>query len=558
MTNKGKATKGRVPVKQAAETAFRDQDDNQMSFGGWLLPVRAHGSVRLLLVSRDSSFRQLFMEALMQRGHQVTAAGETAEAVQSCRHERFDVALLLTQAQGTPVLMQHLRELDVDLEVVWMPPPISVAQAEALVQDAADRARRRLQGLYQAARGLLEPLPPDETANRLLEKAEDILSGSAMLSPHKSQEPAEVLLSPDRRRVRVPLWNGGPAPDEGDEGGSGEEDSGHRLEVCRDAVEPELSQADLLRAAVLGSLGSLALTRAHCEQALAEMYRELEQAKTQAVKRVQGDPMQGRGLTSGAIGPLERLAGVLAHELNNPLTFVLANLACLQEEFSTLRETLEKVPAASHVLPQIDEIDEVLSEAMGGAGRVREVVADLTTLGARGDGDGDQHPVMIDEVVRASLRIARREVQRRAQVLVDVEPHLPAVRGSASRLGQVILNLLLNAVQAVPHGEAEAHEVRIWAREQAEYVLISISDTGSGITPDTLPRVFDPGYTTKPLGEGSGLGLAISREIARAHGGEIQIESKPGRGTTVTVLLPVARGVAGYTGAAEGPTERKS
>lgn len=554
-------------------TTFRDEDDNLIAAGGWIAALRPRAPINVLLLAKEPSFRKLLGDALDQRGHLLHAVADPAEAIARVTHSRFDVALLLLPPTGAAPLQLQIRELDPDLEVVWMPPPLSVVQAEILIREAADRGRRRMANLCLAARALLEPLSPDTAAARLIEQTEELLGAQAALVPAEPSEPQQVLVSPDRHRLRVPLWEGGPPPDSSAStpGASGteedEDDTGYRLEIARDPDAPEFSRGELERATVLGSLGSLALTRAHCEQALAELYRDgLEDARADpaalAVQRMERSSVRAedipdhgglpagagslgedaeRGLSASAIGPLERLAGVLAHELNNPLTFVLANLSCLKDEIGRLQDMLRELPErhAGPVQLKARELSEVLAEVLGGASRVREVVADLTTLGTREEGAA--RPVRVDEVVRAALRIARREVQRRAQVVVDLEPRLPPVVGSASRLGQVVLNLLLNAVQAVPHGDTGRHEVRIQARSQPSTgeVVISISDTGRGIAEDMLPRVFEAGYTTKPGGHGSGLGLAISREIVRAHGGEIYIESQAGRGTTVSVVLPV-------------------
>lgn len=496
----------------------------------WRLALRPRRGVHLLLVARDGAFRRLLCEALQGRGHSISVAGDAHEAAALASARRYEVALLLLPPQGAPQLLGRLRDLDADLEVVWAPPPLSVGQVESLIEGAAARAERRLGGLIEAARALLEPQRPEDTAARLLQHAEEALGAQAALRPPEAWEQQQALLSTDGRRLRVPLWESGPLPEE-----DGSEDCGHRLELERGADEPELSRGEVQRAVLLGALGSLALTRAHCEEALSELYRELDGARQRGGR---GAEPKEIGLTSGSLAPLERLAGVLAHELNNPLTFVLANLACLEEDLEALRRELEAVPGCpAAALARIGELKEVLGEAQGGAGRVREVVGDLTTLGTRDDSGGVK-PVAVEDVVRAALRIARREVQRKAQVIVELEPRLPRVIGSQSRLGQVLLNLLLNAVQAVPDGEPRGHEVRVTARAEGEQVIISVSDTGGGIAKEQLPRVFDAGYTTKQPGEGSGLGLAISREIVRTHGGDIRIASEPGSGTTVTVHLP--------------------
>jgi signal transduction histidine kinase len=529
----------------------------------WLvaLPPRAGAAVLLVLPAQEPargpapvSDREL-LRALQARGHEVHACAPT-EATARCEQGRFEVALLALPYEIAVPLGDLLRDRDPDLEVAIAPlSSLTLARALSLIQAARARALRRLGGLIAASRALFDPQPPAETAARFLSHVEETLGVSASLLPHDQDQapdaegPAQVLISPDRRRLRIPLWESGPSPDAHQGGGLGD-DGGHRLEISREPDAPPLCAADVQRAALLATVGSLALVRAHCEQAVSELYRDLGDARAQ-LRRIQGQGLgmgQG-GLTASVLGPLERLAGVLAHELNNPLTFVLANLACLRDSLdglgAALRALVPPGPAAA-LLQQWEDMNEILNEAQGGADRVREVVSDLSTLGTRGEAEG-RRPVALEDVVRAALRIAQREVQRRAQVHVDIAPNLPRVLGSASRLGQVILNLLLNAVQAVPPGEPAAHQVRVEARCEDRLVFIRISDTGTGIPPERLSRVFEPGYTTKPLGEGSGLGLAISREIVRTHGGDIHIDSAPGNGTTVSVVLPA------YQPAQQGP-----
>lgn len=514
----------------------------------WLIasPSRAGAAVLLVVFGPrpqdDQGSDPEIARALRAHGHEVHVCAPD-EAPARCEQGRFEVALLALPYEDAVPLSEQLRDRDPDLEVTLAPlPSLTPAGALSRIQAAGARARRRLDGVLAAARALFEPQPPAETAARFLSQVQEVLGASASLLPHDPEGPAEVLISPDRRRLRIPLWESGPSPDAHHGVGLGAE-GGHRLEICRAPGAPPLGAADVQRAALLATVGSLALVRAHCEQAATELYRDLGDARVQ-LRKIRGQGMTQGGLTASVLGPLERLAGVLAHELNNPLTFVLANLSCLRDSLDALGASLRALPSSmpghSLLLPLIEQwedMNEILNEAQGGADRVREVVSDLSTLGTRGETEG-RRPVALEDVVRAALRIAQREVQRRAQVHVDIDPRLPRVLGSASRLGQVVLNLLLNAVQAVPPGEPAAHQVRVEARCEDRLVFIRISDTGSGIPPERLSRVFEPGYTTKPLGEGSGLGLAISREIVRTHGGDIYIDSAPGNGTTVSVVLP--------------------
>jgi signal transduction histidine kinase len=135
--------------------------------------------------------------------------------------------------------------------------------------------------------------------------------------------------------------------------------------------------------------------------------------------------------------------------------------------------------------------------------------------------------------------MAAHEIRGRANLVQAVE-NVPPVHGNSARLCQVFLNLVLNAVQAIPPGQVERHELRIAIRqdEDPEHILVEVSDTGSGIAPEHLERIFEPFFTTKPIGSGSGLGLSICHSIITAHGGQLSVESALGRGTTFRVRLP--------------------
>jgi signal transduction histidine kinase len=134
--------------------------------------------------------------------------------------------------------------------------------------------------------------------------------------------------------------------------------------------------------------------------------------------------------------------------------------------------------------------------------------------------------------------MAAHELRGRARVVEDCAD-IPPVQGNAARLGQVFLNLIINAAQAIAPGRAEENEIRVTARlGELGRVTVDVSDTGSGIAPEILERIFEPFFTTKPVGEGTGLGLAVCRSVVTSMGGDITVESQLGRGTTFRITLP--------------------
>jgi signal transduction histidine kinase len=147
-------------------------------------------------------------------------------------------------------------------------------------------------------------------------------------------------------------------------------------------------------------------------------------------------------------------------------------------------------------------------------------------------------PVDLRRVVRFATQVAGAELRRRARLIVETE-EVPPVSGSETRLGQVLVNLLVNAAHAVPDGDPRRNEIRVRVRRIGDgRVSLSVGDNGHGIPDEARPYLFEPFFTTKPVGEGTGLGLWVCQGIVTAHGGEIQVESTVGVGTTFHVLLP--------------------
>ena len=224
-------------------------------------------------------------------------------------------------------------------------------------------------------------------------------------------------------------------------------------------------------------------------------------------------------LESERLNAIMLLAAGVAHEINNPLAYMMLSLERLA------RRTLGT------------EDETLASSALDGARRIRAIVQDLKTF-ARPDSDR-REPVRLVDVVRTVLTMTAHETRYRARVDCDVESSI-FVRGDAGRLAQVFLNLVLNAAHAIGDGGPDAHRIGISATTTDGEVTVAVTDTGGGIAQADIARIFDPFFTTKEASVGSGLGLSISRSIIEAHGGRIEATSEVGRGTTVRVTLPAA------------------
>jgi signal transduction histidine kinase len=239
---------------------------------------------------------------------------------------------------------------------------------------------------------------------------------------------------------------------------------------------------------------------------------------------------QAQLILADRLATMGRTAAGVAHEINNPLAYVLSNLTYLQEELRRPREALPE--------QERQDLLEAATEAWTGAERVRFITQDLKML-SRAE-ETTAGPVQLSAVVRSSVRMAAHELKNRARVVEDCDG-VPPVQGNAARLGQVFLNLIINAAHAITPGRAEANEIRVTARlSEPDRVKVDVSDTGCGITPENLERIFDLFFTTKPVGEGTGIGLAMCRNIVTSLGGSITVESQIGRGTTFHITLPVS------------------
>jgi signal transduction histidine kinase len=262
---------------------------------------------------------------------------------------------------------------------------------------------------------------------------------------------------------------------------------------------------------------------------LARLLPAVERELRDAAVRAERTHMQQQLVLADRMASLGLLAAGVAHEINNPLAVLMGHLELVQRALSRTCNDPHRDCAAPRV-------EEPLRAAREAAVRVRQIVSDLK-LFSRSD-EVDRGPVDIVPVLESAVRMARNEIRHRARLISEVRP-VPLVLANQFRLGQVFLNLLVNAAQAIPEGHSDRNEIRLKTWSTDDSVLVEVSDTGAGIPRENLTRIFEPFFTTKSLETGTGLGLSICHRIVAEHGGEITVESRSGRGTTFRVSLPV-------------------
>jgi signal transduction histidine kinase len=260
--------------------------------------------------------------------------------------------------------------------------------------------------------------------------------------------------------------------------------------------------------------------------------------------------MREQLLISERMASVGTLAAGIAHELNNPLTPLMANLTFIADDLAQVfalstaidhaldRGDPEARDVTTRLRTRLRDVELAVRDARDSAERVRNIVRDLKIF-SRTD-EERTGPVDVRRVIDSSLRIAWNEVRHRARLVKDYR-EVPLVEANEGRLGQVVLNLLVNAAHAITDGHADDNEIRISTSVEGGFVQIAISDTGTGIPEHMQHRIFEPFFTTKPVGVGTGLGLSICHRIVTGFGGTITVASEVGRGTTFRIVLPRAR-----------------
>ncbi|RUR11626.1 ATP-binding protein [Legionella sp. km772] len=308
------------------------------------------------------------------------------------------------------------------------------------------------------------------------------------------------------------------------------------------AIHSNQQLSDLTLAAA-NQLGLL-LERRRNEKELKENYKKLQALYTE-MQNTQAQLLQHAKLVS-----IGQLAAGVAHEINNPIAFIKSNTETLNQYIKSYRELFEYL---NNVFSQLDlstqkqwktlveqknlgfiitESEEIIKESLEGLERVGSIVSDLKSFSHTDEAEIQEAD--IHHCIDVTLKIIWNELKYKCLIIKDYGD-IPPLRCYPRQLNQVLMNLLVNASQAIAH----QGEIKITTRCIDEAIHISIKDTGEGISPENIEKLYDPFFTTKPIGTGTGLGLSISYNIIKKHSGKIKVESEVGKGTTFTIILPL-------------------
>jgi len=324
------------------------------------------------------------------------------------------------------------------------------------------------------------------------------------------------------------------------------------LNINRGKDREAYTQADLDKGKVLIDLISVVLENTQLHKDYQVKIQQLESMNTE-MKTVNHklDSAKSQLLQSEKLASIGQLAAGVAHEINNPVGFINSNMGALNRyindlfklvemyeqienkvESTSALETLQKLKSDIDLVYLKDDIKELLEESQEGVGRVKQIVQDLKDFSHVNEAEwswSDLH-----QGIDSTLNVARNEIKYKAEIIKEYGD-IPQVQCMPSQINQVFMNLIVNAAHAIE----KRGIITIRSGNSDNKVWISVSDNGKGMPEDVKNRIFEPFFTTKPVGEGTGLGLSLSYGIIENHGGSINVESEPDKGTCFTVVLPV-------------------
>ena len=268
--------------------------------------------------------------------------------------------------------------------------------------------------------------------------------------------------------------------------------------------------------------------------------------------------MLGPRVSEDRLRTVGRLAAGLAHEVNNPLTFVLANLESLRESHQAIRrfirtlrvdlstreaitpQSFEQITADANLQEVIDDAADMLTDCYKGMHRIQDIARSLGTF-SRAD-DTQAEMIDITRIVDDACAMVFNQIRYRARLVKCFEP-VPMIAAFPGRIAQALVNLLTNAAESIDGGAYEKHRIVVSTRLEGDHVIVAVTDTGAGIHEDDRARIFTPGFTTKAHEGSMGLGLSSCKRVAKEHGGTLEVHHLPDCGTRFELLLPVDTGL---------------
>lgn len=347
------------------------------------------------------------------------------------------------------------------------------------------------------------------------------------------------------------------------------------IEILQDITHQKVAESELQKtqAGLEDLVNRRTAQLAQANDRLAEDIRKREAAEAELLRRnaeltelnARLSIAQEQLVQSEKLASIGQLAAGVAHEINNPIGYIFSNFGALETHVACLLEVIAAYEKAeSHIsspdaiaelkavrerveLDYVKEdIPQLLSESKEGIVRVRKIVQDLKDF-SRVDANQEWQWANLHRGIDSTLNIVNNEVKYKADVVKEYGD-IPEIECFPSQINQVIMNIVVNAAHAI-HGERGTITIRTGA--EGENVWLEISDNGSGIPKEIMPRIFDPFFTTKPVGTGTGLGLSLSYGIIQKHHGRIEVASETGVGTTFRITLPVRQGAANGQGTAK-------
>ncbi|MBN2520029.1 MAG: GHKL domain-containing protein, partial [Bacteroidales bacterium] len=255
--------------------------------------------------------------------------------------------------------------------------------------------------------------------------------------------------------------------------------------------------------------------------------------------------MESQLIESYKLASLGKVVAGVAHEINNPNTFILGNIKIIKEAFNDIYPILDekysqqpdlKIARLNYDIFK-ENIKILVEDIYNGSIRLKKIVGDLRTF-ARKDENLHTDTIYINDLIKNTIRLTKNQITKNINISTSLNPDIPTFNGSVSKLEQVLLNIITNASEAINKEKGEIN-IQTDYIEKNNLVKIMIKDNGIGMDAKTKSNIFDPFFTTKRKEGGIGLGLSISYGIINEHNGTIEVSSKLGKGTTFTICIPV-------------------